>query len=150
MGRDVTRRDRATGPTARDPATGRTARDDHPRRRVRRRAIPHATGHTGWCDRQRTIRHATSLSCPEMPGNARNRTMFGYARICPVMPDDVSLPGPSGDCFTGCERPNAEPQLRRWQLPKLAGVTAYDEPSKTHQISGRASGVNCRRCWAAF
>ncbi len=36
-----------------------------------------------------------------MPGNARNK--FG---ISSIIPDDVSLPGLSGDRFTGCERPN--------------------------------------------
>ena len=39
-----------------------------------------------------------------MPGNARNK--FG---ISSIIPDDVSLPGLSGDRFTGCERPNASP-----------------------------------------
>jgi len=48
---------------------------------------PAATGPTGRCDRRQTIRHATILSCPTMPGYARLcPVMPGYARLCPVMP----------------------------------------------------------------
>ena len=68
---DLTARDPATNLTARDPATDNMAYDD--------------------------------LSCPNIPRNAR--TMFGRcsddARICPDMPDDVSLLGLSGDRVTG-------------------------------------------------
>ena len=47
--------------------------------------------------------------------------MFGYSR---TMPDDVSLPGPSGTCFRGCERPNAGRQVRRWQPSEARRTTA--------------------------
>ena len=106
----------------RDPATGPTARDDHPPHRVRHQLLSHATDfmardpapapfarnglyRTRSGDRRyRTRRSSRVRRCPEMSG---------YARLCPVMPGrwsvipgDVSLPGLSGDCFTGCERPN--------------------------------------------
>jgi hypothetical protein len=107
---DVMTRDPATGHTARDPATSHTACDAHPRRRVRRRAIRHATPildtvsgdgryRTRSGDgryrtrrtrrhaiRRRTIPHATIIFYSTMPG---------YARICPDMPgicsDDARL-----------------------------------------------------------
>ena len=73
------------------------------RHTIRRRPFPQRRAFTGRRDRRQTIRHATSLSCPEMSEYARN--MPGYARICPEyvrnMPDDVSLPEPSGTCFMG-------------------------------------------------
>ena len=98
----------------------------HSQRRARRRTIRHATpiphvvpsdGRYGTRRARRdgvpgdrrygTRRSSRVRRCPEMPG---------YARLCPVMPGrcsvipgDVSLPGLSGDCFTGCERPNASP-----------------------------------------
>jgi hypothetical protein len=82
------------------PVMGDTARDDHPRRRVRRPAIPHAT-------------HLVSDDariCPDMPGMCSE-----YTRLCLMMPDDVLLPGLSGDRIMGCERPNAGRQVCRWR-----------------------------------
>jgi len=64
---------------------------------------------------------------PEMPGNARNK--FG---ISSIIPDDVSLPGLSGDRFTGCERPNDPRQVRRWQAWRLVRLTAQDGYGKRH------------------
>ena len=122
------------------PTPSGIARDTPSRRRARHRAIPHATsliardqatghsrsdGHDGMRSgdgRYGTRRSSRVRRCPEMPGigpempgNARN--MFG---ISSIIPDDVSLPGLSGDRFTGCERPNAGPQLRRWQVCRSA------------------------------
>ena len=148
--RAVMTRDPATGPPAHDPATGPPARDAHPHRRIRRRTIRHATpirdavsgdgrygtrrsfpmpypatddtahdNHPRRSDRRPALRHAMIISypkyarnmpgiCPDMPG------------ICPDMLDDVSLPEPSGSRIMGCERPNAGPQLRRWQVCRSA------------------------------
>jgi hypothetical protein len=105
----------ATDPTAHDPATDDTARDDHSRRRVRRPAIRHATsptardpatgypaatGHTGRHDWRQVISHTLIISylkyARNMPGICPE-----YTRICLMMPDDVSLPGLSGDRVTG-------------------------------------------------
>ena len=99
MGRDMTRR---------DPSPDDTARDAHPRRRIRRRAIPQRRtlrdGVTG--DRRygtrRSFFYPTMSGCPDMPG---------YARLpgCPDMPgcSDMSgcpvarLPGLSGTPIEG-------------------------------------------------
>ena len=84
----------ATGHSRRDGPNGMRSGDGRYRTR---HALSHAI-------RRRTIRYAMIISYPNMPGNARK---------CPddvrTMPDDVSLPGLSGTCFMGCERPNAQP-----------------------------------------
>jgi len=63
--------------------------------------------------------------------------MPGYARICPdmpgrcsVIPGDVWLTRLSGNRITGCERPNAWLQLRRWQPCEARHATARDAPEK--------------------
>ena len=90
----------ATDCTAHDPAPAPCARDTPYRTRsgtgslrtrhalphaIRHRLLAHATGHTGRCDRRRTIRDAMILSCPTMPGRCPDdaRTMPGNARKCP-------------------------------------------------------------------
>ena len=87
--------------------------------------------------------------------------LFSYARLCPVIPAYAllcslmsRLPGLSG-CgsvrhgVSGCERPNAGLHLRRWQFYRSARLAARDELYKMRRVSGRASGVRCKPCWAA-
>jgi len=62
-----------------------------------------------------------------------------------MMFDDVWLPSLSGNCFTGCERPNDPRQVRRWQLWRSAWMTARNRLFKSRQVTGRASGVTCTR-----
>jgi len=66
------------------------------------------------------------------------------------MPDDVSLPGPSGDCFTGCERPNDPRQVRRWQVWRTALMTAQDAHEKRHGSRAAPAASPARGCWAAL
>ena len=78
---------------------------------IRHRLLSPATGHTGRCDRRRTIRDAMIISCPTMPGNVRKcPEMSGNVRKCPddgrLVPTMSDEPGLSGNRFTGCERPN--------------------------------------------
>jgi hypothetical protein len=49
---------------------------------------------------------------------------------CSVIPGDVSLPRLSGTGVTGFERPNAGPQVRRWQLWRTRRATARDAHEK--------------------
>ena len=65
------------------------------------------------------------------------------------MPDDVSLPEPSGDCFTGCERPNDPRQVRRWQAWKSVPMTARDAHEKRHDLQAAPAASPARGCWAA-
>ena len=105
---DVMTRDPATGHTARDPAMGDTARDAHPRRRVRRRAIRHATSPTArdpaTDDTARDDHFFTRQCVVRLSGGAAVRwcggpvvrrpggvMMFSYARLCPVMPGYARL-----------------------------------------------------------
>ena len=87
------------------------------------------------------------LLCPDMPGYARN--MPGYARIYPDMPDAVSLPELSGDCCTGCERPNAPRQVRRWLTWRSPQLTARDNYGKCHDSQATPAASPARGCWAA-
>ena len=122
--RDVIRR-RAIPHTIRHRAIGHaTSSMDAIRRRTIRHAMPIPDAVPG--DRpyrtRRSFFYPTMSGCPDMPGHARicpdmpgrcpeyARTMPGR---CPDRPDDVSLPGLSGDCVTGSERPNGSPEPRR-------------------------------------
>ena len=126
-----------TGGTAgipRSPTRAGTRRDA-----IRRRAIRDAI-------RRRTIRHTTIISCPEMPGNARN--MFG---LCSVIPDDVGLLGLSGDRVPGCERPNACFQRRRWRPPETGTSAGTPRRPKIAPSSGAAPAASAaKQCWAAL
>jgi len=49
---------------------------------------------------------------------------------CSVIPGDVWLTRLSGNRITGCERPNAGPQARRWQVCRSAQLMARDTHEK--------------------
>ena len=110
------------------PSDGRYRTRRSRRDAIRRRAIRHATGLTARDPARNDTAHDNHL----VSGNARNmpgicpeyaRNMFG---LCSVIPDDVWLLGLSGDRVTGCGRPNAGPQVRRWHVCRSRRVTARD------------------------
>ena len=132
--RHGTRCHRATGRTARDPAPAiphtTTIFPPCPATGHSRRAGPYGTrSGDGSFPPRRAIPHAIRRwAIPAAPGRtahdpatgypARDDPLVsGYARTMPgrcpddarTMPDDVSRPGLSGDCCTGCERPNGSP-----------------------------------------
>jgi len=45
--------------------------------------------------------------------------------------------------------PNAQRQVRRWQVSEPARLAARDRSEDRAQPTGRASGVTCTQCWAA-
>ena len=128
------------------PARGDTARDDPSPTPCPATNDTAATGHTGRRDRRRTIRHATTIACPDISGHIRK---------CPEMPGNArTMVGYSRRCLTSRSVRRLLYGMRAAQRSAsgapLAGMEIGTDVStgrirKTPRLTGRASGVTCTR-----